>query len=57
MTKYRDIGRPGVLYTRNFLLRSICGVYLMAFVSFYYQSEGSYQNYLYVAVTVPSGSI
>lgn len=40
--KYRDNKRPGVLYTRNFILRSLCGIYLMAFVSFYYQSEGVY---------------
>lgn len=42
MSKYRDNKRPGVLYTRNFILRSLCGIYLMAFVSFYYQSEGRY---------------
>lgn len=40
-SKYRD-NRPGVLYTRNFILRSLCGIYLMAFVSFYHQSEGTW---------------
>lgn len=44
MSKYRDNKRPGVLYTRNFILRSLCGIYLMAFVSFYHQSEGEYPS-------------
>lgn len=30
----------GVTYTRNLILRGICAIYLIAFVTFYYQSPG-----------------
>ncbi|XP_055691978.1 lipase maturation factor 2-like [Lutzomyia longipalpis] len=32
--------RNGVLNTRNFILRGMCAMYLIAFLSFYYQNEG-----------------
>lgn len=32
----------GVLYTRNLILRGMTAIYLMAFITFYYQSPGKY---------------
>lgn len=36
--------REGVLYTRNLILRAMCGIYLIAFVTFYHQSAGKFSN-------------
>lgn len=36
----------GVFYTRNLILRGMSAIYLMAFISFYYQSPGeSYEKH------------
>lgn len=42
-----------VVFTRNLILRSFCGIYLAAFLSFYIQAEGKlwmliFDNVLYI---------
>lgn len=39
-----------VIVTRNLILRSFCGIYLCAFLSFYIQAEGEPRNFVHVFV-------
>lgn len=38
-----NIMSDGITYTRNLILRGMAAMYLVAFVSFYYQSSGKFQ--------------
>ena len=35
-----------VMFTRNLILRSFCGIYLAAFLSFYIQAEGRLDSFV-----------
>ncbi|KAJ6633328.1 Lipase maturation factor 2 [Pseudolycoriella hygida] len=43
-TQRKNIFSDGITYTRNLILRGISVIYLIAFVSFYYQSAGLFGN-------------